>query len=214
MVFTINQQKKRTWNDGWWKSWTQGKVLMALALIGIVSFVLMLPYHISCFIGLFEVESVPQGPARDSFVVRNCLDLLTVGLQVVFMACGVPVLTYRKAADGVFQSEALVIEDGLLRWVRRSNYEHDGEYSLLVTVCRIDACSFAFDEESRMLVVSSSFGDSMCWGMCDSADVALTIAPENLERAGTWPYPRVVELYPYFDPDPIQYLRGLGVEVA
>ena len=214
LIFRIDEEKKRTWNHGWWKSWTQGKVLISLALIGAVSCLLMLPNHIHCLAELHFIDSIPMGAARDDIVVRDVVDIAILGLQVVFMACGVPVLSYRKAADGAFLSETLLIEDGLLRWVRLSNCEHDGEYSLLVTVCKIDACSFAFDEKTRMLVVSAGGEGSMGWGMCDSADVALTIALEKLEEAGTWPYPREMEFYPYFDPDPIEYLRGLGVEVA
>ena len=214
LTFVVDEEKRRTWNHGWWKSWTQGKVLIALALVGVVSFLLMLPYHIQCFAGSLTLDSVPMGAAREEVAMRFAVDVVVAGVQVVLMACGVPVLSYRKAADGAFLSETLLIEDGLLRWVRLSNCEHDGEYSLLVTVCKIDACSFSFDEKTRMLVVSAGGEGSMGWGMCDSADVALTIALEKLEEAGTWPYPREMEFYPCFDSDPVEYLRGLGVEVA
>ncbi len=46
MVFTVDEEKKRTWNHGWWKRWFQGRVLLTLFLIGILSFVLMLPRYI------------------------------------------------------------------------------------------------------------------------------------------------------------------------
>lgn len=214
MTFVIDEEKKRTWNHGWWRNWGQGKVLIALALVGVVSCALMLPYHIRCFTEFFTIDSIPMGAARNDAVARDVVDIMIFAFQFVFMVCAVPVFSYRKAADGAFLSETLVIEDGLLRWVRLSNCEHDGEYSLLVTVCKIDACSFAFDKKTRMLVVSAAGDGSMGWGMCDSADVALSITLENLEEAGTWPYPKEMEFYPYFNPDPIQYLRDLGVEVA
>ena len=46
-MFVVDEEKRSTWNHGWWRSWGQGKVLIALAIIGGVSFLVMLPHHIA-----------------------------------------------------------------------------------------------------------------------------------------------------------------------
>ena len=211
MTFVVDEEKRRTWNHGWWKSWTQGKVLIALAIIGAVSFLVMLPHHIRC---LSEYFTVGHSFDSDGAFTRFFTDVTALITQIAFMGCGVSVYNYRSVPARAFSSEALVIEDGLLRWVRLSNFERDGKPYLVFTVCRIDACSFAVDKKTRMLVVSAGGDGSMGWGLCESPDVALSVPIEGLRAAGETPYPKEIKFYPYFNPDPIQYLRDLGVEVA
>ena len=211
MTFIVDEEKRRTWNHGWWKSWTQGKVLIVLASIGIVSFVLMLPYHIRC---LSEFFTITDALGKEGGFARYFTDILILGTQVMFMCCGISVYNYRSVPARAFSSESLVIEDGLLRWVRLSDFERDGRPYLVFTVCRIDACSFKVNKKTRTLVVSAGGEGSMGWGLCESPEVALTVPIDHLAAAGQAPYPKEMEFYPYFDPDPIEYLRDLGVEVA
>ena len=209
-MFVVDEEKRSTWNHDWWRSWGQGKVLIALAIIGGVSFLVMLPHHIAASpsILLSAILLIAMVPSLGFFT-----DAMALITQIAFMGCGISVYNYRSVPARAFSSEARVIEDGVLRWVRLSNFERGGKPYLVFTVCRIDACSFAVDKKTRMLVVYAGDDGSMGWGLCESPDVALSVSIDGLRVAGETPYPKEIKFYPYFNPDPVQYLRGLGVEV-
>jgi len=183
-------------------------VLIALAIIGGVSFLVMLPHHIRCFSEFWwGIDALPDGAVKNEAVARDAVDIVVLAFQFVLMVCAVPVLSYRRVASKAFTSESLVIEDGLLRWTRHDTSLAD-DSCLFVTVCRVDACSFSYDGKHRTLDISALEDGAIARGLFVSAAAASSADMATLDHIDK------TSLYPYFSPDLIQYLRDLGVEVA
>ncbi len=203
MTFTVDQEKKRTWLRGWWRDRAQGKVLLALSVIGLVSMVLLLPSFIEAVQTMLALSHIQNALERSDAASASSGAVLKMSVAFVLAVCGIPVFTYPRRAAKAFSAESLTIEDGCLRWIRHDNSRSDELFE--VSVCRLSDCAFHYDEKRRLLVVKATRPGAVAGGMAASAAAALSARAEGMTAF------ELLEFWPYFSPDPVQALRDLGV---
>lgn len=197
MVFTLNEEHKRTWNKGYWKRTTQGRVLTAMAVIGLVTFALMLPGYIDAYRAFDAYASLDQNVPDDA-AVRFFVSIFALGVQLVFMACAIPAANAGSAPS--IEGERLYTSGAYLCFDRI-----DKVMGVFTIKCMMENCSFAWSEKERLLHIYGDSDEDVRYGTRPGYAEAESAPFEELTPCGE------MNFAPYFDPDPIAYLREHGM---
>lgn len=202
MVFEVNPEKKRTWNHGWWKDWTQGKVLIGVSLASVVVFVAA-AVHAALTVDFGALIEDPGSSASSAQVAPALAHVFLLSLSVVGMCLGLSVLRHRSEPERATSAESLIIEDGwlVLRMHNRGDVSPRGQD---IVAARLDGCAWWWDARRRQLVVDAvRTGALRAWGYVDPSSEP-EVSFEQMEPVD------VLRFYPFYDPDPIAYLREIG----
>ncbi|WP_455136780.1 hypothetical protein [Thermophilibacter sp.] len=208
MTFVVNAEKKRNWNKMWWRDWPQGRVLLVLSVASMIVFVAALAHMlltVDFSLALSDRWSTPDydpavaGDAQGSLILHAAVLALTLVLSCLI----VPVVRYRRHAQDSTSAESLEVADGVLTYSFHD--PRDSKRRSLWQVCaRLDGCVWWWDAKRRELVVDArEQGALREWRYGDPSREAI-VPFERMEPTDT------LRMCPFFDPDPIEYLRQIG----
>lgn len=204
MTFTVNPEKKRTWNHGWWRDWPQGKVglvVAALCTAGLVGVSLYAALTIDA--SALAAEAYALGDRPETMRLGVCLGAAALMLTAALVLFG-GTLRHRSAPERQTSGESIAIENGWLtmRYHRRLDPSPTG---LDVAVAWLPGCSWWWDAKRRQLVIDAvSAGSVRDWHYDDPAREE-SVPFEAMHQAS------LMRLYPFYEPDLMAYLRQIGV---
>lgn len=202
MVFTVNPEKKRAWNHGWWRDWTQGRVLICVSCVSMVGLVATVAHLLlTTDLGLLGAGASVTGALPDDFWVSIFAHVGVASLFVVGSCLIFSVLRRSSAPARETSAESLVAEDGWLTFARHVRADHDPS-GMRVTSARLGGCSFWWDARRRQLVLDAEEPGAIVGWHTDLAH--LGARPTSYQAADT------LRLYPFYDPDPVAWLRAQG----
>lgn len=200
MQFTLDPQKKRTWNFGWWKGSGQGRFgfwFGAACLVVAVVSAVRLP-------GAWDSSAFGDPFASDEAVLGNiaavCWLAVPLALAAIFWG---GILRYAIAEVNSLSGESLAIEGGVLTMTYHVVGDEPG--AMDVGAADLARCSWKWDPGLRKLTVrAEERGAVREWHYRDYAHEA-AVPFGAMEEGDTMVFS------PYFDPDPVEVLRGMGV---
>lgn len=211
MTFVVNAEKKRDWNKMWWRDWPQGRVLLVLSVVSMVVFVAVL-VHMLLTVDFSLVvadrrdpgyDPVVAGAVQSSFIIHAAALSLTLVLSCLI----VPVVRYRRHAQDATSAESLEIIDGVLTYAFHDPRDPDRR-GLWQVRARLDGCAWWWDAKRRELVVDArEQGALREWHYANPSREA-EVPFERMDPTDT------LRMCPFFDPDPIEYLREIGAPEA
>ena len=200
MTFTVNPEKKRTWNHGWWRDWTQGKVLIAVSVTSMAGLVVTVAHALLTVD--FDLAFATGAPGQSDEMVELIYHLMLWGLFLGLSCLIFSVIRHRSAPLKESSAESITVEDGWLTFARHITADPDPA-GMRVTAARLADCRFWWDARRRQLVIDAAEPGAIAGGHTDLAH--LKEQPSAYERVDC------LRLYPFYDPDPVEYLRRAGV---
>lgn len=200
MTFTVNPEKKRTWNHGWWKDWTQGKVLIGVSVVSMAGLVVTVA-HMLLAVDLGLAFSL-DAPGQSDAMVSLFLHVVVASVFIVLSCLIFSVVRRSREPQRQTSAESLSVADGWLTFARHVRADTDAD-GMRVTSARLADCSFWWDEKRRQLVIDAEKPGAIVGWHTDLAH--LGEQPTRYQNAD------MLRLYPFYDPDPVAYLREMGV---
>lgn len=205
MNFYVDQERKRTWNHGWWRDWTQGKVAIVVACVCVTGLVMLAVYAtLTLDPAALAAETRELGNRPETTRLAALSVVSGVLLTGAAIAIG-GVLRHRNEPARQLTNETLTIEDGVLTLTYHRRYDpvRDG---VDVASARLDRCAFWWDAKRRQLVIDAKErGAVREWHYAIPAQVG-SVPFEQMRPCS------FMRFYPYYDPDLISALRSMGVE--
>ncbi len=204
MTFTVNPEKKRTWNHGWWRDWTQGKVGLAVAALcvaGLVGVALYVALAIDFSALATEVYELGERPEMTRLAV--CLGIAAVLLTAALILIG-GTLRHRSAPARQTSGESIVVENGwlVMRYHRRLDPSPAGQD---VAMAWLPGCAWWWDAKRRQLVIDAVTPGAVRDWHYDDPSRAAAVPFEAMNQVS------FMRFYPFYDPDLMAYLRQTGV---
>lgn len=203
MVFTVDQEKKRTWNHGWWRDWTQGKVGLAVACICSIGLLALVAYGVATLdLSALAAESHELGNWPETTRLAMMLAAGGALLAGALITIG-GTLRHRSAPARQTSEETITVEDGWLsmRYHRRLDPVATGQD---VAVAWLPGCTWWWDAPRRQLVIDAKESGAVRDWHYDDPDNQPVVPFESMRPAS------FMRFYPFFEPDLIAYLRQIG----
>lgn len=204
MTFTVNAEKKRDWNKGWWRDSVRGRVVLGAG----VAFALLLVPASVCTVRAwtgFDPASLDT-PASEALAAALWLAAALFCACMAISMFWVVFVRTRHLPERITSGEALTIEGEFLTisYHRRLDRRPTG---MDVAVAWLPGCWWVWDRAVRRLCLVARPGQEGAvrdWHYDD---------PSRQPRV-SWDDMRptkFIAFFPYFDPDVTQELRRLGV---
>ena len=204
MTFTVNQERKRAWNHGWWRDWTQGRVAIVMACVCVTGLAALAVFAaLTLDPTALAAETRELGNRPETMRLAALLVVAGALLTGASVAIG-GVLRHHREPERQLTNETLSIKDGILTLYYHRRYDpvRDG---IDVACARLDKCSFWWDAKRRQLVIDAEeTGAVREWHY----DIPAQVGSVPFEQMRACSFMR---FYPYYDPDPVATLRELGV---
>lgn len=84
VTFVVNPEKKRTWNHGWWRDWTQGKVLIGVSVTAMAALVVTVA-HLLLTVDFARAFSFDDGRAQSDAMVALFAHLALASLFLAYL---------------------------------------------------------------------------------------------------------------------------------
>lgn len=209
MNFVVNQEKKRTWNYGWWRDWMQGRVMIGISS---VSFVVLVVTAAHLILSGNLARFFSPAAMTDLSYYQQDTRALTVIIYAFLLAFSIlgscmifAVLRHRNEPCRQLTNENLIIENGILTLCYHRRYDPTRE-GVDVACARLSQCAFWWDAKRRQLVIDAKENGAIReWHY--PIPMQVDTVPFEQMRACSF-----MRFYPYYDPDLIAVLRSLGVE--
>ncbi|WP_455136784.1 hypothetical protein [Thermophilibacter sp.] len=207
MTFTVNPDKKRTWNHGWWRDWAQGRVAIVVACLCAAVLV-----AVGVYAALTLDPAALAAEARELGSRPETTRLaMTMAASAVLLAgaliCAGGVLRHRSAPARQTSAESVTVEGGWLtmRYHRTLDSSPTGQD---VAVAWLPGCAWWWDARRRQLVIDArESGAVRDWHYDDPASQP-AVAFGDMRPVS------FMRLYPFYDPDLLAYLRQTGAPEA
>lgn len=201
MVFTVDEDRKQSWNVGWWRRQRTGKAFVAMAAFWAAVGIAALTYDLAT--GMFGVFANTAYGFWEQFKAIICVSAVPgcLGVSVALVAN----IASRSRFPSRVKSESLVIEDGVLTYrYRIVRSTPPGEVHVMRAY--LGECFWYWEPESEQVVIWTEGGHL---GAMRAGDVPEALAGDAddsvLLFAGSF------IIYPWFEPDLIAELKRTGV---
>lgn len=154
MTFTVNQERRRAWNHGWWRDWTQGRVAIVMACVCVTGLAALAVFAaLTLDPTALAAETRELGNRPETMRLAALLVVAGALLTGASVAIG-GVLRHRREPERQLTNETLSIKDGILTLYYHRRYDpvRDG---IDVACARLDKCSFWWDAKRRQLVIDA-----------------------------------------------------------
>ena len=206
MEFVVNSEKRREWSRLWWRDCPQGRVLLWVSLVSMVLLVVALA-HLFMSVDFSLALADPRTPGLDLEARGNegaslVIHILAVSLLLVLSCLIIAALRIRKRCLNSVTDERLVEEGGLLTYSF-----HDGsdaaKSSRWVVCAKLEDCLWHWDPKRREVVVTAAREGAL-------REKRLWRPSKTPPNFGEMEPTDELRFDPVFDPDPVEYLRGIG----
>lgn len=205
MNFYVDQERKRTWNHGWWRDWTQGKVAVVVACVCVTGLIALAVYAaLTLDQAALAAETRMLGNRPETTRLAMMMAASAVLLAGALIAIG-GVLRRRSEPMRIRSGEAIVIEGGMLTMTYHRRVDPNPA-GVDVACARLDRCSFWVDAKRRQLVIDARESGAVREMHYDDPALVGSVPFEQMRPCS------FMRFYPYFEPDLVSALRGLGVE--